>query len=340
MKRDLSRLSTATADVGSLPLIDDFEGLQDNFKRAVKDKLSTGLDFPCYPQLPGTKESPMNMYLQFLEPLVHERRGLSIEGEEIHLVGEIEIPDRPVGVDRARYFIDYISKNQMTDVLLGSKACVTGPFTLASSIDREDIFKSGVSKKEVILRLSELVSSSCSELERLGFDLINIDEPILSVILAEDQVLKGLFGYGTDFVIDILNRILNSIRVYTGIHVCGIVTPVVKHVLLESKVDIVDHEFCDIPQNMQTYSKRELESNDKLLGFGCVSTTNSIVETVEAIKLRIGQGLQLFGNNILIKPDCGFGGLIGLPSAYDISLRKLKNMVQAKKSLRYETEGF
>ena len=340
MKRDLNRLLAATADVGSLPLINDFEGLQKNFERAVKDKLSTGLDFPCYPQLPGTKESPMNMYLQFLEPLARERRGLLIEGEEIRLIGEIEIPERPVGVGRARYFIDYISENQLTDVSLGLKACVTGPFTLASSIDREDIFKSGVSKKEVILRLSELVSISCSELERLGFDLINIDEPILSVILAEDQVLKGFFGYGTDFVIDILNRILDSVRVYTGIHVCGIVTPVVKQVLLESKVDIVDHEFCDIPQNMQAYSKRELESKEKLLGFGCVSTTNSRVETVETIKLRIEQGLRLFGNDILIKPDCGFGGLIGLPSAYNISLRKLKNMVQAKKALKNEIEGF
>jgi 5-methyltetrahydropteroyltriglutamate--homocysteine methyltransferase len=326
--------------VGSLPLTDDFEGLQENFKRAVRDKLSSGLDFPCYPQLPGTKESPMNMYLQFLEPLVRESRGLSIEGEEICLVGEIEIPDRPVGVERARYFIDYISKNLLTDVSLGSKACVTGPFTLASSIDREDIFKSGVSKKEVILRLSELVSISCSELERLGFDLINIDEPILSVILAEDQVLKGFFGYGIDFVIDILNGILNSVRVYTGIHVCGIVTPIVKHVLLESEVDIVDHEFCDIPQNIQAYSKRELESGDKLLGFGCVSTTNSTVETVETIKLRIRQGMQIFGDNILIKPDCGFGGLLGLPSAYEISLRKLKNMVQVRKALKKEMDGF
>ncbi len=332
--RDLNRLRTATADVGSLPLTDDFEGLRKNFERAIEDKLSTELDFPCYPQLPGTKESPMNMYLQFLGPLVREGQGLSLEDGEIHLVEEIEIPDRPVGVERARYFINYISKNRLTDLSLGSKACLTGPFTLASSIDREDIFKSGVSKKEVILRLSELISISCSELERLGFDLINIDEPILSVLLAEDRVLKGFFGYGTDFVIDILNRVLNSVRVYTGIHVCGIVTPIVKHVLLESDVDIVDHEFCDIPQNMQAYAKRELESKDKLLAFGCISTTNVVVEDVETIKRRIGQGLRLFGNNILIKPDCGFGGLLGLPSAYEISLKKLKNIVQAKKTLK------
>lgn len=332
--KDLNRLHTATADVGSLPLTDDFDSLRKNFERAIEDKLSTELDFPCYPQLPGTKESPMNMYLQFLEPLVREERGLSIEGGEIHLVGEIEIPDSPVGVERARYFINYLSENRLTDLSSGLKACVTGPFTLASSIDREDIFKSGASKKEVIHLLSELVSNSCSELEHLGFDLINIDEPILSVLLAEDRVLKGFFGYGTDFVIDILNKVLNSVHVYTGIHVCGIVTPAVKRVLLESDVDIVDHEFCDIPQNMQAYAKRELESEDKLLAFGCVSTTNTVVEDVEAIKRRIGQGLQHFGNNILIKPDCGFGGLLGLPSAYEISLRKLKNMVQAKKALK------
>jgi methionine synthase II (cobalamin-independent) len=105
---------------------------------------------------------------------------------------------------------------------------------------------------------------------------------------------------------------------------------------LGSEVDIVDHEFCDIPQNLQSYVKRELESEDKLLALGCVSTTNAVVEDVESIKLRIEQGLRLFGNNILIKPDCGFGGLLGLPSAYSSSLRKLKNMVQAKKALEKE----
>jgi len=274
------------------------------------------------------------MYLQFLAPLAQEGRGLSIEGEQVHLEGELEIPDRPIGVERAQHFINRLSEDRWTDALIGPKACVTGPFTLASSIEREDLFKSGASKREIILLLSELVSNSCSELERLGYDLINVDEPILSVLLAEDRILRNFFGYGIDLVIDTLNKILNSVNVYTGIHVCGIVTPIVKRVLLETDVDVVDHEFCDTPQNLQAYTKRELESRDKLLAFGCVSTTNPVVEDVDTIELRIRQALRLFGSNILIKPDCGFGGLLGFPSAYEISLRKLKNMVQANRNLK------
>lgn len=335
MKLDHELLQKTTSDVGSIPLIDDFANSQRNFRKATTEKLAVGLDFPCYPQLQGTKESPMNMYLQFLAPLAKEGRGLSICGEEIHLEEEIDLPDRPVGVERARYFADFLSKNQIGDHLIAPKACVTGPFTLASSIDREDIFESGISKKEVILKLSELVSTSCIELERLGFQLINVDEPILSVILGDDdKILKKFFGYGKDFIVETLDKVFKTIKVYTGTHVCGTVTPLVKRVLLESRVDIVDHEFCSFPRNLQAYTKRELESRDKLLAFGCVSTTDPTVEDVETIKHRIRQGLEHFGENIMIKPDCGFGGFLGAPSAYELSMGKLRNMVQARKTLK------
>jgi len=315
-------------------LVDDFAGSQRNFRRAVKEKLAVGLNFPCYPQLPGTKESPMNMYLQFLAPLAEEGRGLFICGGEIYLEGEIDPPDQPIGVERARYFADFLSKNPMGDPLIAPKACVTGPFTLASSIDRDDIFKSGISKRDVVLKLSELVSTSCIELERLGFQLINVDEPVLSVILGDDdKILKKFFGYGKDFIIETLDKVFKTVKVHTGTHVCGNVTPLVKHVLLESRVDIVDHEFCNSPRNLQVYTKRELESRDKLLAFGCVSTTDPSVEDVETIKLRIRQGLKRFGENIMIKPDCGFGGFLGFPSAYELSMDKLRNLVQARKAL-------
>ncbi len=334
MKKDRGRLQRATSDVGSLPLVDDFAGSQRNFRRAVRDKLLVGLDFPCYPQLQGTRESPMNMYLQFLAPLAKEERGLSLDSGELHLEGEIDLPCRPLGVERARYFADFLSKKETTGILVGPKACVTGPFTLASSIDRGDLFESGISKREVIVKLSELVSTSCVELERLGFQLINVDEPIFSVILGEDdKILKKFFGYGGDFIIDTLNKVFGTVGVYTGTHVCGIITPLVKRILLESEVDIIDHEFCNSPRNLRAYTKSELEVKDKMLAYGCVSTTDPDVEDVETIKLRIRQGLERFGDNMLIKPDCGFGGLLGIPAAYDITLNKLRNMVQAKKDL-------
>ena len=324
-------MQKATTDVGSLPLADDFGAAQSNFKRAVEDKLSLGLNFPCYPQLPGTRESPMNMFLQFLKPLAEEGSGLSVDGEEIHLEGEIELPVQPIGVERAQYFRDFISVNEPADSLIGLKACVTGPFTLASTIDREDLFTSGVSRIEVIMKLTDLVSTSCSALEASGFDLINIDEPVLSVLLGDDdRILRKFFGYGEDFVVDCLNRVLRAARACTGIHVCGIVTPMVKRVLLGSDVDIVDHEFCEIPRNLTAYTKEELESRDKLIALGCVSSIKPFVEDVQTIKHRIEEGLDLFGENIMIKPDCGLGGLLGASSAYEISLGKLRNMVQAK----------
>jgi methionine synthase II (cobalamin-independent) len=30
-----------------------------------------------------------------------------------------------------------------------------------------------------------------------------------------------------------------------------------------------------------------------------------------------------------VKPDCGFGGMLGIPGAYELALKKLQNMVKA-----------
>jgi methionine synthase II (cobalamin-independent) len=36
-----------------------------------------------------------------------------------------------------------------------------------------------------------------------------------------------------------------------------------------------------------------------------------------------------YGDNLLVKPDCGLGGLLGIASAYEIAIRKLTNLVEA-----------
>jgi methionine synthase II (cobalamin-independent) len=53
------------------------------------------------------------------------------------------------------------------------------------------------------------------------------------------------------------------------------------------------------------------------------------VESVEEISASIRSALNTFGRRIIVKPDCGFGGMFGIPGAYEVALRKLENMVKA-----------
>jgi methionine synthase II (cobalamin-independent) len=326
LKKRLDELLFATVDVGSLPIEDDFDGNRRNTDRAILDKLSVGLDYPCYPQLPGSPSNPMNMGLQFLIPLSKVEPKIQIIGQETELLSdEIKLPSEPIGVERAEYFLTYLREHGATSKVKGIKGCVTGPFTVASYLDRRNLMTCGASKPEVIKGLAQVLSQSCRRLTDLGFDLINIDEPFLSIMLGR----KVLFKYDERFVIETLNTILAEVSGLSAIHVCGTVTPLVKQVLLKSKVDIIDHEFAGSPGNLRAYTRDDFERSGKFLAYGCVSSVKPQVESVEEISASIRSALNTFGPRIIVKPDCGFGGMFGIPGAYEIALRKLENMVKA-----------
>lgn len=327
--KDPSELFLATTDVGSLPLYDDFRTSKRNVKRATLDKVAAGLDYPCYPQLVGTSEEPMNMNLQFLTPMAELGCGVRIDGGRAHLVGELAKPDRVVGIERAVFFLDFLRENGLLSRIKGPKACVTGPFTLAAAIDGENILRCGASRTDVVSVLAEVVASASRELDRMGFRIISLDEPFLSVMLGR----RVLYDYGLDFVIETLDGILEGIGNFSAIHICGAITPLVKEVMVRGAADIIDHEFEGIPRNLRAYTRREIEEADKVIGFGCVSSDSTDVESVDRIRRSAMRGLDLFGDRLLIKPNCGFGGLIGAPSAYEASIGKLRNMVKAAREL-------
>lgn len=325
----MEALHLATTDVGSLPLQDDFQPERASLKRAIADKLSAGLDYPCCPQLLGTREHPMNMNLQFLAPLA-DAYGLRIDGERAHQVGDLIKPDHPIGVEASKFFLSWLKENDQLRGIKGPKACVTGPFTLAGYIDRSDILKCGASKPELVTTLAEIVADSCKELERSGVVIINVDEPFLAVMLGR----RILYGYSKDFIVKTLDSVIAGLRCYTGIHICGAISPTIKNVMLDADNDIIDHELQGTPSNLNAYKRPEIERHSKILGLGVVSTTRTEVESVDQITHNIERITALFGRRVLIKPDCGLGGLLGQPSAYENSIQKLRNLAQAKREIQ------
>lgn len=326
MQKQLDQLHLATADVGSLPLKDDFEGERKNFDRAVLDKMRVGLDYPCCPQLPGSRPKPMNMGLQFLIPLSRHCSAIKISGEDAELLSdEIEIPLMPIGAERAEYFVNYLREQELLSGVRGLKVCVTGPFTLASYLNRKNLMTCGASKAQVVRSLAHVLGRTCERLNSLGFDLISIDEPFLSIMLGR----KVMFNYDDRFVVEVLDLVVSRISGFSAVHVCGMVTPLVKKVLLECGVNVLDHEFSGTPANLYAYSREDLEQHEKFLAYGCVSSVKTQVETIDEISKSIRDAINLFGPRIIVKPDCGFGGMLGIRDAYGFVLKKLENMVKA-----------
>jgi len=167
----------------------------------------------------------------------------------------------------------------------------------------------------------------------LGFKFIVVDEPILSVIVGSNKIL---FGYTVEDIINVFDTVLSGIG-FAGVHVCGLIPPILKDVLLNTRyVKILDHEFKDIPRNIEVYSFNELERYDKFISFGCVSSKNPSIEFENDISKLITSGIERFGNRlIMVKPDCGFRGLLGYfknpEDAYRVSIEKLKRIVNVAK---------
>jgi methionine synthase II (cobalamin-independent) len=326
LKRRSEELLLATEDIGSLPIQDDFDENRKNVDQAIVDKVNVGLDYPCHPQLVGTPLRPMNMGLQFLLPLSRLDSGIEVRGEGVHLLSdEIKEISVPIGTEQAEYYLKFLHEHGLISKVKGAKACVTGPFTLASYLNRKNLMTCGASKPNVVTALAGILSRSCRRLSDLGFDLVNIDEPFLSVMLGR----TALFKYDQKFVVETLNMLIKEVSCLSAIHVCGRITPLVKSVLLESRVGIVDHEFAGSPSNLSAYSREELEKAGKFLAYGCVSSVSPRVETVEEIVGSLSNALKTFGPRIIVKPDCGFAGMLGIPDAYGIAFGKLKNMVEA-----------
>jgi 5-methyltetrahydropteroyltriglutamate--homocysteine methyltransferase len=89
-----------------------------------------------------------------------------------------------------------------------------------------------------------------------------------------------------------------------------------------------DFEFSTSQENLEVVSTKDLKG--RLIGYGCVDTSDPAVESAAAIEKRIEKGLQVFDpDRMVIDPDCGMRML-----PRDSAFNKLKNMVEASRAMR------
>ncbi len=316
------RVTVYTTHVGSFPL--DYS--VDNVLRILDDLKNIGIDYPPYPQL-------RDFTKMFLEILV-ETGSLTKYNNVFIATDRREMP-KEFKVVEAEVAIEFYRENNL---FKGLRAPVTGPFTLASKIfvDKaprsRDLGSSILTNKGYTLEfLVDFVKEVVNYMARLGYGLIVIDEPILSVIVGRKRIL---YGYRVSDFVEAFDRIFKGIAssVWTGVHVCGRIPPLVKEILLEtSSVKILDHEFKENPRNFEAYSMRELDRYDKYLAVGVVSNHDPCVESLDEVREFVLKARSVYGERLLfIKPDCGFGPLKGfLPSieAYRVAIEKLYRIV-------------
>lgn len=311
-----------------------------SMQRALKLQFECGIDLPAYGQL-------QSMISMFLGPLEDPEIGLRRTGElEWELVGELGELGRCFWDEYIWWMLRY------RELFRGVKIPLTGPITLAFAVrigdgrllDYEDLLVEF--SRKVVARYARCY-------DRFGAGIISLDEPSLSFALQA--------GLRREMVIEALEVVLREIRKSVSqIHVCGKLDRDVVDLLLETSAEILDHEFATNPENIEIYQRSDLERADKMLGFGCVISNvdarllseisqgkrswRDAVEDERKIENLARKACEKFGyERILLKPDCGFGGMrmyfsdfFGEEEAMGICREKLLRLTRVAGRLRRE----
>ena len=199
-----------------------------------------------------------------------------------------------------------------------------------------------IMSREILEKLAEMMANIAKAYNEMGATIISMDEPTLALLVGKR---KTLF-HNEDTIIEILNKAIKPIEKYSSIHICGRIAPKLCDILLSSNVKIMDHEFVN-GSNEGVFEKRMFEREDKTLAYGAIQSSvpfqkegslETYVETEAVMVARLQKAVNEFGaENIILKPDCGFGGLLasfGPELAPEIVRRKLKMLSTAMKIVR------
>lgn len=297
---DLPALPTTV--VGSYPVVPGkgisrfLDPFSYSVRVAVEDQITAGIDLISDGQVRGDMVRAFTSHLPGI-------RGQEVIGKILPASGAITLRDTRYALSRHRWV----------------KGILTGPTTLSHALHLST--RMYRNRNDVALDLAKALKAEASFLEQAGVCMIQVDEPILSIGAADLESAR-----------DALDIVISSLSIPVSLHVCGDLSDVVDF-LLAMHVDVLDIESAKCPGNLDLFDRRELSG--RRVGLGCVDSTSTDVESIEAIRTRIHHGIDLLGPEaLLIDPDCG---LRMLPR--ESASMKLTRMAAAAREVRKEIQG-
>jgi 5-methyltetrahydropteroyltriglutamate--homocysteine methyltransferase len=262
-------------------------------KTAVEEQVTAGIDIISDGQVRG------DMVHLFTNSLP------GIKGQEV--IGKVLPAESTITAADTRFAL---GRNRLV------KGIVTGPTSLAHALHLSSrIYRN---KEELALDLSAAIAKEVQGLAETGVCMVQVDEPIFSTGAADLATGR-----------EALQRIASGLSIPVCLHVCGGLASVIDEVL-SMPVDIIDLEFAKNHANLDLLSGKDLKG--KMLGYGCVDSSNPEIESADIIVSRIRKGLDIFApEQLLIDPDCGLR-----MQTRETAFAKLTNMVAATKSVRAE----
>lgn len=170
------------------------------------------------------------------------------------------------------------------------KAIITGPSTLAYGLRLKT--PQYRNKDELIPDIAASLAVEARGLAKTGAVMLQIDEPILSTGAADIDIAKKAIA-----------TIAKSVSIPVCLHACGNIAHIIDD-LLAMPINILDFEGCVNPENLASFSGKDLK--DRYIGYGIVDSSSPVLESADDVRQRLWSGIDILGpERILPDPDCG-----------------------------------
>lgn len=239
------------------------------------------------------------------------------------------------------------------------KITLPGPYLVTRSMWLYELSKNGyASKEELGEDVIKIFTREIAELQKIGVDEIQLDEPVLTeIVFTEGRPRSFMCAslsqrkdpteeliFATHLIRSVMKKIDRS-KSIAAMHVCrgnwsknesilltGPYTPLLE---LFSKInaDKLSLEFST-PRagELKALLADERIRNKVILGLGVLNPRFDRIETVEEITARAKEALTFIDKkNLCFNPDCGFATFSNRPvNTYDNIRQKVQNMIQAR----------
>lgn len=195
------------------------------------------------------------------------------------------------------------------------KGMLTGPYTMADWSFNDHY----PTRRELVLRLAEVIHEEAADLERAGARYIQIDEPAISTRPEE-----------IDLAIEALGIVTRGLSAHTITHVCYGHFERIYPRMLDLPVDQLDLEAANNGFAILDLLRRHRPHKE--IALGVVDVHSHVVESVDRIREGIERALEAVDpEQLFIDPDCGLK-----TRTKDEAVGKLSNMVEAVRQVKAE----
>jgi 5-methyltetrahydropteroyltriglutamate--homocysteine methyltransferase len=274
-----------------------------SIEAAVADQLEAGIDLISDGQVRADMVSTFAAGI----PGMKSERGRS------YITGKISRPLKSITAK------DLILTRQYAGNSAKVKGIITGPATLAasSSLSRNAPYKSRLDPR-LLNDLAKALSFEAEQLARAGADALQIDEPVL-------------YNIGVNKVLEFIDAAVENVEIPVKLHPHVASFEDFVKLLRARNIQYFGVEAAKYPFLLDKLTRVLFEDHGKKVALGVIDTDTRDVESVEVVKTRIKRGVEIFGDDIWVNPDCGLR-----LQTREVAFRKLKVLAEAAASVRDE----